>query len=296
MGTEAATPKVTSAGRVVGFDHNGFVIQFPYDPELVTAVKAIPGRRYEPERKMWTAPRASRSEVSALCAAHGFEASEAARAAFDPSQPTDGNVAPVGGTITQHAAKFHLKFPYDPTAVAAIKEINGRRWDPEQRVWIVPITSIRQITEFCEQFGIEHAALVDVPDSDPVIEPAISIDRNGFIIRFPYDRDLFQTLSDIPTASFDRLIGAWRVSRAAAIDLVDFADTYSAVLDSDTQPIIETAREHLVRIEKSRATTAELNIPNLNCTLLGFQKAGVLYALEALGYVEQRDGTWKRNA
>jgi len=42
--------------KTVSIDTNQILIRFPYDPGLVEAVKEIPGRKWEPERKVWTVP------------------------------------------------------------------------------------------------------------------------------------------------------------------------------------------------------------------------------------------------
>lgn len=283
-----------SGQRLVTADHNGYVLTFPYSPEIVAAVKEVPGRRWNPEQKVWSAPLSSGAAIRALCATHGFTASEAAQTAMTAENPPEAHTARVTGTVKIRGPKFHLSFAYDPAAVAAIKEIPGRRWNPDDRVWIVPITSVRQMMAFCEEYGIDMSALADVPDADPVIEPDISIDQHGFIIRFPFDRDLVTQVRDLPTATYDKLIGAWRVSRSASIDLAGFAESTNAVVDKDVERILEEANAQLERISKSRATDADLNIPTLRGTLLPFQRAGVVYTLEALGYEPQPDGTWSK--
>ena len=47
-------------------------ILFNYDPGLVAAVKRLPGRRYDPERKTWTVPREQEAELRAFSADYGF--------------------------------------------------------------------------------------------------------------------------------------------------------------------------------------------------------------------------------
>lgn len=49
----------TTAGDVIE-------LRFPYDPELISKIKAIPGRKWIPNRKIWTVPRRFAAEVQAL--------------------------------------------------------------------------------------------------------------------------------------------------------------------------------------------------------------------------------------
>lgn len=280
--------------RFATFDNGRFTLAFPYHPELVGAVKELNGRRFDPETKCWSVPASSATEVARLCARFGFVISDGATIALSQENPTQGDTAPVGGTLSQHGARFHLKFAYDPEAVKAVKEINGRRWNPDEKVWVIPISSVRLVFAFCEKFGIDVSAVIEVPDSDPVIEPEVSIDQNGFIIRFAYDRDIVQQVRDLPTATFDKLVGGWRVARSASMEMAIFAENTNAVTNEAVADIFVEAKEQLARIDKSRATDAELNIPTLNGTLLPFQRAGVVYALEALNYEPSPDGVWRK--
>lgn len=280
--------------RFATFDNGRFTLAFPYDPDVVASVKTLEGRRYDAETKVWSVPASSSAEVALLCARYGFSKSEGATSALTQEHPTQPDTKPVGGTLTQHGARFHLKFPYDPEAVKAVKEINGRRWEPDEKVWVIPISSVRLVFAFCDQFGIDISAFMEVPDSDPVIEPDITIDQFGFVIRFPYDRDIVQQVRDLPTATFDKLVGGWRVARSASIEVAVFAQSTNAVSNQTVADIFVEANEQLARIDKSRAKDAELNIPTLNGTLLPFQRAGVVYALEALNYEPSPDGVWRK--
>lgn len=46
-------------------------IAFPYDPQVVEAVRDIPGRRWEPTRKVWTAPMSSARHIAAFATRTG---------------------------------------------------------------------------------------------------------------------------------------------------------------------------------------------------------------------------------
>ena len=280
--------------KIVTFADGWFRVAFPYDPALVAKIKTIPGRRFDPDTKAWAVPASSTPLVRALCATHGFTASDTATLAFQSETPPEAHTAPLTGTITLQDGRFRLAFPYDPEAVRDIKAINGRRWNPDEKVWTAPISSVRLVWDFCDKYGIDRTAFDRVPDSDPVIEPDISLDAKGFIIRFPFDRDLVQQVRDLPTATFDKMLSAWRVSRSAGIEVALFAEQTSAVLAEPVNDLLSEARRQLARIDKSRATDAELSIPTLNGTLLPFQRAGVVYTLEALGYSPQPDGTWSK--
>lgn len=276
--------------RLIGYEDGAFTITFPYSKTLVEQVKAIDGRRFDPDKKRWTAPLRSRDAVMQFAERHGFTVATSTNDA--PTTPVDDE--PLGGTLDLRDAKFIIKFPYNREAVSDVKEINGRRWDVENRAWIAPLSSVRQVRDFANKYGLQTVVLDEVPDSDPVVEPTISHDKQSFIIRFPYDRDLVQQVRDIPTAQWDSHLGAWRVAKHADFELLQFAEATTAVVEDSSVDLMERAKAQVVNIEKSRATDADLQIPTLNGTLLPFQRAGVLYALEALGYQPQPDGTWTK--
>jgi hypothetical protein len=44
--------------------------------------------------------------------------------------------------ITTHGGEARVVFDYDAEAVAIIRTISGRRWDPDHRYWTIPTTGI----------------------------------------------------------------------------------------------------------------------------------------------------------
>lgn len=56
-------------------------------------------------------------------------------------QPSTGSLPLVRLEGTRH---YLVQFPYDPEANRRIRAVPGRRWNPERRGWIVPITTRTQ--------------------------------------------------------------------------------------------------------------------------------------------------------
>lgn len=44
--------------------------------------------------------------------------------------------------VTLDKGQLTVRFPYDPKKVAAVKNIPGRRWNPDQKVWTVPANAV----------------------------------------------------------------------------------------------------------------------------------------------------------
>lgn len=257
----------------VSLQDDDFVVTFSFDPSLVAAIKALPSRRYHPDTKAWHVPMSDKILLERAVANHAFAWSPEAAAASVHKERRTARI--VGPRIT-------IRFPYNADAVAAVKTIDGRRWDADGKCWTAPFTSIRACRAFAEQFGLHAPDLTGIPDADPVIEPQISLLGDGFLIRFPYDRDLTQSVRDLPTASFDSWERGWRVSAAAALEVAQFADSTGAQLDDDARIALADVYEDAARVMASRATDAEVVIPSLGGTLLPFQRAGVAYCLQAL--------------
>ena len=76
-------PAPAGSDRRVDVEGDVFVISFPYDREIVSAMQAVPDRRWVGSRKVNTVPVERCLEVEAFAAAHGFTVSAAAREAMD---------------------------------------------------------------------------------------------------------------------------------------------------------------------------------------------------------------------
>lgn len=280
------------AARVIEAGPRGFVFKFPYDAVLVDVVRGLEGRRYDPGTKSWTVPFGLANDVAAIAKMHSFVLTDEAKKAVGNPDAMRPVIAGESGVVRIDDS-FYIKFKYDKALVEAVKSIDGRRWHPDEKMWSVPVSSVRRVRSFCEEFHIPTTALDDVPDSDPVIEPEIVKIPKGYLISFEYDRDLVQRVREIPTARYDRKEQVWFVANSAKEDVVDFAEETSAVLDEALEVSFADFSERRRKYAMSLATDSDLVLPTLVGTLKGFQKAGIRFALDSLGFVE-RAGRWER--
>lgn len=72
-------PKVAPSVNTVTYNGDLFIIQFGYRENIVKAVKKIPGARWMPDPKYWTAPVTSIDEVKQFCQDLGFHMGESAK-------------------------------------------------------------------------------------------------------------------------------------------------------------------------------------------------------------------------
>lgn len=278
--------------RAVSLDPTGrFVLRFSYDPTLVDAVKRLPGRRWEPEDKVWTTLWST--ALVDLVDRHGFGATADARAALDaPSAPA----APASlGSVEQAGPLLVLRTAYDAELVAAIRTISGRRWDATARVWVAPLSSISALAALAERFGLDwRVGDVDETPAGPTVAVETIRGASVFVLRFDYDRDLVAEVRDLPGAEWSRSLFAWVLPISAAVDVLELALRHDVIVDASATDALAAARDAHARIAESAATDADLDVPGLGGTLLPFQRAGVAYALRALGYTPDDTGRWSR--
>lgn len=269
-------------------DHDGvvFVIRFPYDPLLVERVKQLPGRRWEPVGKTWTAPRSD--ALDALITDAGFVTTDAASTVL-----AAGSDAPAG-TVMQSGPYLVIRTTYDVTLVAAIKAIPGRRWDTTERVWLAPLSSMRAVRDMAGRFGLSWRIGDDV-DENTSTRPAVRVTGDRFEITAEFDRDLTDLLREIPGAEWDRSHWLWSVPLSAALDVWEFVAGRDVDVDLSAAAVLGEAREAFERIAASAATDAPLDVPGLGGDLMPFQRAGVVYALRALGFTPAPSGHWVRD-
>lgn len=122
------------------------------DVDLRKRVKDLPGRRFDGNRKVWTVSLAQQSngsvaELEAIITE--FDASDEVKTAIDRLKKRDLNPH----KIDVRAGKFEIEFPYDPTIVAACRDLPGRRWVKSRKVNTVPLGSADHVTEFARKWG-----------------------------------------------------------------------------------------------------------------------------------------------
>ena len=266
--------------RVFDFDPDtGLFCVIPYgdgfDPRGL-------GGRWDRLRKRWNIPTASAAGVLEVLEYWGLGISDSARAFCE--NPPETGPAPPAGSIDANDNEFVIAFDYDRALVDAVKNLPGRRWDADHKRWTAPLTSVRLVLAFAEQhrFTLTDAAAA-VPDAEVDDRPAIEVIGGRFRLTFDYDRDLIARVRDLPGSRWDASNRAWTVDLDGALDVVEFAIATGARIGQSARDVLADAQAALARIEASAAHDANLHISNLGGELLPFQKAGVAYALNAIG-------------
>lgn len=138
-------PRIKAAGQT-------FVIAFPYNAALVSAVKRIPGARFDGATKSWSASNAPgvADAVRSFADGNGFDFTPEAAALLD-AEPVKPVINLAQRKIVAHGKDWKLIYPYDAALVAAVKALTSRRrFDPETKSWICEPSE--QLFAFCEKY------------------------------------------------------------------------------------------------------------------------------------------------
>jgi len=88
-------------------------------------------------------------------------------------------------TINNHYA---IRFPFRPRILEAVKNLEGRRWNPVRKAWMVPVKEKEAVEEFARKYGFQFIEFVEqaapVVPSIPAL-PAGEIDVSFLKVR-PY--------------------------------------------------------------------------------------------------------------
>jgi hypothetical protein len=177
-----------------------------------------------------------------------------------------------------------LEVAYDERLVAEVREIRGRRWESTSKVWTFPTTAIRPLRALAAAHAIETTEEVDaLPDLDPIERPLIGIAAGRYVLRFAYDADLVARVREIDGARWDARGRAWTVPLDAEAEVARFIVDTDSTIEASADGHLDEARDALAAIDASMSSDAAISIPGLAGDLLPFQRAGVAYALAAMG-------------
>jgi SWI/SNF-related matrix-associated actin-dependent regulator 1 of chromatin subfamily A len=190
----------------------------------------------------------------------------------------------VSGRLSLADDHLVVDFPYDKDQVDEIKRIDGSKWDKVGRVWRVPMSSLPEARQFAAKHGFKVDTDVlkfDVPEHD-IPATGVTWEEPWIYLSFKWDPVKVRSVKTLPGVTWHAPAKAWRVPETAIKQAIEWADRFnepvSDVMRAQANDV-ERHREQL--ISDSRATDAEVQIPNLQGELLPYQRAGVRYAAQA---------------
>ena len=144
--TSAQAPIASSTMKRLYLDDDHLALDFPYDPDEVSAIKRINGAKWDKVARIWRVPMSSLAEVRDFAQSLDFT--------IDPevllfTLPEPDNK--VFG-IKLDDKWVYLSFAYDPVRVRAVKQLPGVTWDAKTKAWKAPHTSARDVIRWAEAF------------------------------------------------------------------------------------------------------------------------------------------------
>lgn len=177
-----------------------------------------------------------------------------------------------------------LEFPYDAAQVAAVKLIDGAKWDKISRVWRVPMASLEAARRFAatHTFDIDPDVLLFTlpPHKNP--ERGVRYDGKWLSMSFAYDRVMIQSVKQIPGVTWNNKTMAWRAPLTSIAEVIKWADTFKQEVPSEVRQMLSEINQSLSELkDASRMVDAEVEVAGLQGELLPYQRAGVAYAARA---------------
>lgn len=176
-----------------------------------------------------------------------------------------------------------LHSPYDPNEVLAIKQIPGARWDRLNKAWRTPVSSLKQIKAYAVQFDYwldPDLRTLDLPDH-PYEQQGIDLSGESLHIRFAYDPVKVAAVKLLAGSRWDAKKKVWIAPLSSLSQAVEFAANFKLTVPEDLQSMeLKVIESQAEKIAASRATEADIEIPDLKGELLPYQKAGVEYIVK----------------
>jgi len=277
--------------RVVDVVNGKVLVFLPYgDPAYPkTALSAIWNR----DAKGWQVAVAKYGHVLTWAARNGIVVSERAKAVLETAPAPDR--PQYAGTAAVERGEIVIRFDYQPSLIDAIRSIPGRRWDANERAWIVPhetASLVKQIAAEYELFLTDDVKRL--PDHEIKLAPKISARNGEFALTFNYNTDVLAQVRMMPGARWSSDDRVWLVPVESANEVRAFINQHGAKISVEAEQLLDDASLVQEVIEASAAKDAEISVASMGnerLQLFPFQRAGVAYAMRAMGY-EHDNGTW----
>ena len=184
--------------------------------------------------------------------------------------------------ISSGIRDFVVGFPYDEQILSAIKSVKGARWNPEGKVWNVPLESFEELVLFSRtfDFSMDDDILEKAKQlSFEALESERTIMQQQFEtvqINFEYNTELVNAVKALPGRVWDSKKKVWTAQLSE--ELLEFAARFGfKIEDSIKEKIHNASKVSADLLEASVKQSSDFEVQNLSMSLLPYQKAGVEY-------------------
>lgn len=182
-------------------------------------------------------------------------------------------------SITVDGSTYVIRFDWSAEIVADVRNLPGRRAEPELGHWTVPTMFGAAV----EEFAVKHGFDFDENVSRETSPNTVDLMNNGryFAVRFTYDRHLQAKVSMIERATWFSPASCWMVPVAEGVKVAEWAEEANATISDTAQVIIEHCRNVARNIEMSSAKVGQYEMRDgFMLDLYDYQTAGLKYVME----------------
>lgn len=161
--TEASTKPAT-----LSVEGGRLWLDSPYHPASMPDIKAVPGRKYDPDTKRWSFPADQFQTVYKLTMQHfpnsKMQVLKLASALAPIIKASHAAKSAGAKTVTfeKYGKGWLIRSPYNPKFVDGMKNIPGRKWVGAEKAWAFPADMLEPVVKLAQ----------DCYGTDEVAEPA----------------------------------------------------------------------------------------------------------------------------
>jgi len=130
-------------------DTDILIVDTPYVPEEVTAIKKIRGAKWNKRAKVWEIPVAEVWAARDFVERFNYEMSSEVAMLTVPKPPAASEA------IVLSEGYISIRFPYERVRIRSVKQIPGITWSADNSEWMAPIASGDAVRTFGERFDID---------------------------------------------------------------------------------------------------------------------------------------------
>ena len=134
---------------IVKYNNSNFIFDFDYNKELISEIKALNGRWYNPENKIWTVKSKNKDKVKKIIKKYNLKKD------FDFSNI---KIKKQKRKITAKDGHYILNFEYNREIIKSIKNLFPvYDWNPKEKQWEIPDVYVKQLKKFIDKYDFEFS-------------------------------------------------------------------------------------------------------------------------------------------
>jgi len=183
--------------------------------------------------------------------------------------------------VQESSGELVVKFDYNKEIINRVKKVKGRRYNPKDKNWYIPINQLPKLKIELKDFKVKY----DFEESELNEKNGRRIELNSekIYIYFEYNEDILDNIRSLPDRRWNKQAKRWEagINLPNLNQILKIAEEYDFSVD---QRVFEKKQELENILEKSKAVEngeqIEIEGLNPNLELKPFQKAGVQYATQ----------------